>query len=478
MAEPVGKEGEKAGPKALGVGIFGLGTVGSAVYQILLANAGQHARQAGLTLAVRRVVVRHLEKPRPVPVAPGLLTADPESILSDPDIGVVVEVMGGIHPAKEYVETALLRGKSVVTANKELISRYGQELLAIAQASGTDLFFEASVGGGIPIIRPLMENLAPGRLYRVQGIVNGTTNYILSQMAREGQSYHEALAQAQAAGYAEADPRADVEGHDAARKLAILAGIAFHTHVPPEQVAATGITGITPTEIGWAARQGRVLKLIAHAERLGSGEILARVEPAFLSPGHPLAQVHGPMNAILVQGEEIGETLFYGPGAGGLPTATAVISDLLEAARHRRLGVATSHPWAVEPARLATEPAPTRYYLRLQVTGEPLAGSLPPEPMAAVPAGRTPAAPTSPPPAAQDPTAQLAAVAAVQGPAAGPPAVVSLIHQQGIPVQSWERLADGEFILLIGPVRRQEIVAAVAKPKCAVRLAQLIPVLD
>ncbi|MCG0237827.1 MAG: homoserine dehydrogenase [Firmicutes bacterium] len=493
LSDPVGKPGASPGDRGIGVGIFGLGTVGTAVWR-LLAEGGPHlARQIGAPLRVRRVVVRHPDRPRGVTLPPGVLSTDPEAILGDPEIDIVVEVMGGLEPAREYVATALARGKSVVTANKELISYHGHELLSLAAAAGVDLFWEASVGGGIPIIRPLREHLAPGRLRRLLGIVNGTTNFILTRMAREGQTFAAALADAQAAGYAEADPRADVEGHDAARKLAILAGMAFHAQLSPDEIPTVGITGITPVEIAWGQGRGLTLKLVAQAERLPDGTVMARVEPAFLPLDHPLARVEGAMNAIWVEGVEIGETLFYGPGAGGLPTATAVIADLLEAARHRRLGIALSRPWAEGRARVAQEPPPRRYYLRLEPGAvgsgwpEPLAAPVSPvaarvggatSPREAV-AARTEPAGDRPGPGPGPAGAAWARQEAAPGlaPAAQIRALAERFRQHGLPVVSAEPLPGGGCILEVAEVTQQEMAAALAKASDVVGLAIQIPIL-
>ncbi|MFO7172360.1 MAG: homoserine dehydrogenase [Bacillota bacterium] len=493
-SDPAGKPGPCSGDRGIGVGIFGLGTVGTAVWR-LLAEGGPHlARQVGAPLRVRRVVVRDPDRPRGVALPPGVLSTDPEAILGDPEIDIVVEVMGGLEPAREYVATALARGKSVVTANKELISYYGQELLSLAAAAGVDLFWEASVGGGIPLIRPLREHLAPGRLRRLLGVVNGTTNFILTRMAREGQTFAAALADAQAAGYAEADPRADVEGHDAARKLAILAGMAFHAQVSPDEIPTVGIAAITPVEIGWGRSRGLALKLVAQAERLPDGTVMARVEPAFLPLDHPLARVEGPMNAIWVEGVEIGEALFYGPGAGGMPTATAVIADLLEAARHRRLGIALSRPWAEGRARVAQEPPPRRYYLRLEPGAmgsrwpEPAAAPVPPVaaraggaagPRQAAAAGAEPAEDRPGPGSASTGVARVRPGAAPGlAPAVQVQALAERLRQEGLPVVSAEPLPGGGCILEVAEVAQQEMAAALAKASDAVRLAIQIPILS
>ena len=355
----------------MNIGLFGLGVVGSAVYEILQHNAAIIRSQTRTDVVVRRICVRDPDKPRAVAVPAGLLTTDPRAILDDPEIEVVVEVMGGLSPAREYLLQALQRGKSVITANKEVIADHGPELFEMAENAGADLLFEASVGGGIPILRPLKETLAAGRIRRILGIINGTTNYILSQMSETGAAFATALAEAQAKGYAEAEPTADVEGHDAARKLAILASIAFHAKVGTDFVQAEGIRRITPADIAYGRERGWALKLIAMAEARDS-EVEARVQPCYLPVTHPLAGVSDAFNAIYIYGDEVGETMFYGRGAGGRPTASAVIGDIVAAVRNRRVGVSFSegrfhHPLRPRPSaaisaryclRLALDPAP------------------------------------------------------------------------------------------------------------------------
>ena len=353
------------------IGLFGLGVVGSAVYEILQHNAAIIRSQTRVDVVVRRVCVRDPDKARTVALPAGLLTTDPRAILDDPEIEVVVEVMGGLSPAREYMLQALQRGKSVITANKEVIADHGPELFEMAENAGADLLFEASVGGGIPILRPLAETLAAGRIRRVLGIINGTTNYILSQMSQTGAAFATALAEAKARGYAEADPTADVEGHDAARKLAILAAIAFHAKVNTAFVRTEGITRIGPADIAYGRERGWVVKLIALAQAR-AGEIEARVQPCFLPAAHPLAGVSDAFNAIYIYGDEVGETMFYGRGAGGLPTASAVIGDIVAAVRNRRVGVSFSENRFHRPLRpISPEAVSARYCLRLAL--DPLA---------------------------------------------------------------------------------------------------------
>jgi homoserine dehydrogenase len=347
----------------MNIGLIGFGTVGTAVYQILQKNRDELRHQTRVDLQVKRIAVRDLAKPRSVALPDGILTDDPLAVAADPAIDIVVEMVGGAH-LKPVLLTALASGKTVVTANKELIADHGPDLFSQAEASDVDLLFEGSVGGGIPILRPLQETLAAGRIRRIMGIVNGTTNYILTQMARDGKTYDQALAEAQAAGFAEADPTADVDGHDAARKLAILATIAFHSRVTTADVYAEGIRRITPADIAYGHQRGWTLKLIAMAAQEGE-QYEARVHPAFLPDSHPLAAVNDSFNAIYVYGEEVGETMFYGRGAGGMPTASAVIGDIVEAAKNRRRGVSfsefpTYHDWS----RKEQIQVLSRYYLR------------------------------------------------------------------------------------------------------------------
>lgn len=433
--------------RRIGIGLFGFGVVGSAVYQLLQDQGEQLTAQAGARLEVRRVLVRDLHKPRAVPVDPGLLTTDAEAILGDPEIDVVVEVMGGVEPTRGYVVRALGSGRSVVTANKELVADYSQELLALAQVSGADFYFEAAVGGGIPVLRPLLESLAAGRIRRIMGIVNGTTNYILEQMSRGGKGFATALAEAQALGYAEPDPTADVEGHDPARKVAILSSIAFRTHVKSTSVPAEGITRITPEDLAYGARRGWTLKLLAFAQRHDQ-ELETRVRPVFLPGSHPLAGVGDAFNAIFVHGEEIGETMFYGRGAGGLPTGTAVVSDILEAARHKRLGVALSQPWAREEFRIRP-PGDTvgRFYVRLRPQRpEPPAQAGSP---AAAPGSRVPAAAAGPGPA-------TGSTAVLTSPS---PAIAAALADAGVPVVQHGALPGGEVVLETGPVLEALLLA-------------------
>lgn len=322
----------------LRVGLLGCGNVGTAVVRLLNAHADDIARRAGCRLEIARVAVRDPAKVRDVPLDASRLTADATEVVEDPGVDIVCELIGGLEPAGSLVLAAFERGKPVVTANKELLATRGRELFDASDAKGLDLYFEAAVGGGIPLIRPLKESLAGERLRRVMGIVNGTTNFILTKMSDEGRPFEEVLAQAQALGYAEADPTADVEGHDAAAKCAILASIAFNARVTAADVYREGISGVRPEDIEFARRLGYVVKLLAIAELVDGDRIAARVHPAMIPATHPLAAVRDAYNAVFVEGPHVGELMFYGRGAGGDATATAVVGDLVSVARNLQAG--------------------------------------------------------------------------------------------------------------------------------------------
>lgn len=358
--------------KVIRVGLLGLGTVGQGVMNLLDSNRAAIEKKIGAAIEVAAILVRDPAKPRDVNVPAALFTTNPQDILAHPDIHIVVEVIGGTEPAKEYVLAALQAGQSVVTANKDLLALHGAELFAAAGASGADLLFEASVGGGIPVIHPLKECLAGNHLTEVMGIVNGTTNYILSKMAAAEHDLDTALAEAQQLGYAEADTSADIGGDDAARKVAILASIAFNTRVTYPDVYVEGISRITREDIIYAAELGYVIKLLGIA-RDRDGEIEVRVHPAFLPHHHPLATVNGVYNAIFVRGDGIGEVMFYGQGAGGLPTGSAVLGDIIDAARnivHGSQGRVQCTCYYTKPIR-AIGQLTCKYYLRLTVKDRP-----------------------------------------------------------------------------------------------------------
>ncbi|MHB8840785.1 MAG: homoserine dehydrogenase, partial [Candidatus Aquicultor sp.] len=299
-------------------------------------------------------------------------TGDAYEVLNHPDIDVVVEVIGGIEPAYTFIKQALENGKHVVTANKALMASRGGALLELAQEHGVDLYFEASVGGGIPIIRPLKHCLAGNAIHRVMGIVNGTTNYILTKMADEGSSLDVALKEAQALGFAEADPSADVEGHDAAAKIAILASIAFNSRVTADKVYTEGIMDITPEDIAYAKEMGYVIKLLAVAKE-DEGGMEARVHPTMIPVKHPLASVAGVMNAIFVEGDAVGEVMFYGPGAGSLPAASAIVGDVFEVALNISLNKMGSMACSCfEHKKIkAVDDIESRYYMRLDAVDKP-----------------------------------------------------------------------------------------------------------
>ncbi len=317
------------------LGLCGLGTVGRGVVDMLTRNGRTIAERTGLEFSVTRVLVRDPAKERDLP--PGArLTFDYRELIEDPEVDIVVEVMGGRDTALEVILGALRGGKSVVTANKEVMASFGPEVFAAAREHGADLFFEASVGGGIPLIRPLKQCLVGNEVSSLLGILNGTSNYILTRMAA-GVEFSAALREAQQRGYAEADPRADLEGHDAARKLAILAAVAFGARVKVQEVYTEGIGGLEARDVEYAARLGWAVKPLVMGDML-EGRLSLRVYPALLPLSHPLAKVDGAFNAVLLEGDFVGRTLFYGQGAGGAPTASAVVGDIIEAARNRLNG--------------------------------------------------------------------------------------------------------------------------------------------
>lgn len=355
----------------VGIGILGFGTVGGALLRKLVEEGSSVSTKTGLEIEVVRVAVRDLAKDRPVALADGVLTDNPLEVVNDPGVQLVVEIMGGEEPAGDLVAAALRAGKPVVTANKALIAARGEELIGIAGQSGVPLLFEAAVAGGIPIIRPLSETLAGEQIDRVLGIVNGTTNYILTKMTEEGAEYKAALAEAQELGYAESDPTADVSGADAAAKAAILASLAFGTWVGSDRVYTEGIEHIGATDVRIAAELGYVIKLLAVAENTAEG-ISVRVHPAVVPAAHPLAVIRGATNAVFVEGPSFHELLFAGPGAGGAPTATAVLGDVVDAARELLAGAQVAPPIRFQPGRvLDFESATTTWYLRLEVADRP-----------------------------------------------------------------------------------------------------------
>lgn len=357
------------------VALLGCGTVGTEVARLLITHADDLAARVGAPLELVGIAERTLDAPRDPVIDRGLLTTDWAGLVARADI--VIELIGGLEPARTMQLQAIAGGASVVTANKELLGKDGPTLYAAAEAAGVDLYFEAAVGGAIPLIRPVRESLAGDRITRVLGIVNGTTNYVLDQMATTGEELGQAVKQAQEQGYAEADPTADVEAYDAAAKVAILASLAFHTRVSTADVHREGITAITPEDVAWAAETGHVIKLLAVAERTpadgeGKSGIVVRVHPALVPDEHPLAGVRGAFNAVFVEAEAAGPLMFYGQGAGGVPTASAVLGDVVTIARHLVHGGRgpIESRYADLPV-LSMADAVTRYQVRLRVADRP-----------------------------------------------------------------------------------------------------------
>ena len=358
-------------PPPLRIALLGCGVVGSQVVRLLYEHADDLANRVGAPLELAGVAVRRPERRRDLPLPPGLLTTDAAGLVIRDDIDVVVEVIGGIEPARSLLMAAFKTGKSVVTANKSLLAADGAALHAAAREHNADLYFEASVAGAIPLLRPLLESMAGDRVFRVLGIVNGTTNYVLSKMDETGAGFAEALDEATALGYAEADPTADVEGFDAAAKAAILAGLAFHTPVTVADVHREGITEVTATDVASARAVGCVVKLLAICEKTEQG-IGVRVHPAMIPRTHPLAAVGGVFNAVFIEGEASGPLMFYGQGAGGTPTASAVLGDLVAVCRNRRSGArgVGESSYADLPI-VGMGEAQTRYHVSLEVADQP-----------------------------------------------------------------------------------------------------------
>lgn len=359
---------------AIGVAVLGLGNVGSEVVRIIEESAPDLAARIGAPLVVRGIGVRRVADDRGV--SADLLTDNVDELVSREDVDIVVELMGPVEPARKAILTALEQGKSVITANKALMAVSGGELAQAAENAHVDLYFEAAVAGAIPVIRPLTQSLAGDTVLRVAGILNGTTNYILSEMDSTGADYGDALADAGALGYAEADPTADVEGYDAAAKAAIVASIAFHTRVTADDVYREGITKVTSVDFESARALGCTIKLLAICERItadkGQQRVSARVYPALVPLDHPLASVNGAFNAVVVEAEAAGRLMFYGQGAGGAPTASAVLGDLVMAARNRVQG--GRGPRESKYAKLPVAPIgliPTRYYVNMNVADRP-----------------------------------------------------------------------------------------------------------
>ncbi len=353
------------------IGVLGCGNVGAPLVQLIEAQAPAIEARTGLRLEVATVAVRNLSKDRGILLPDGLLTRDAHAVVSDPSIDVVVEVIGGIEPARELITTALAHGKPVVTGNKELLANVGTELFAAADAAGVDLLFEASVAGGIPLMRALRESLRGEPITRVMGIVNGTTNFILTKMSEEGAEYMAALTEAQALGYAERDPTADVEGFDAGAKTAIIATIAFGVKVVAGDVYHEGISRITAADIAVARRLGYVVKLLGIAEQLPTGEVAVRVHPAMVPVTHPLASVRESYNAVFVEGRAVGSLMFYGRGAGGSPTASAVLGDVIDAAVNLSKGTHGAIGTFGKAVTLPIDETSAEYLLSLDVADKP-----------------------------------------------------------------------------------------------------------
>ncbi|USB34264.1 homoserine dehydrogenase [Paenibacillus sp. YPG26] len=324
--------------KPVKVGLLGLGTVGTGVVRIVEGHQEDLSSQVGSPIVIEKIAVKSMDKARNIAIDSSKLTVDPLDVIRDPEIDVIVEVMGGIDGTKEYILEALERGKHIVTANKDLMALHGSEILAKAQEKQCDVFYEASVAGGIPIIRTLIEGFSSDRIMKIMGIVNGTTNYILTKMSQEGASYEDVLKEAQELGYAESDPTSDVEGLDAARKMAILGTLGFRTNVELSDVSVRGISSVSKEDILYAKQLGYEMKLLGIADRQDD-QFSISVQPTMVKKSHPIASVNGVFNAVYVYGEAVGETMFYGAGAGEMPTATSVVADLVAIVKNLKLGV-------------------------------------------------------------------------------------------------------------------------------------------
>jgi homoserine dehydrogenase len=354
----------------LTIGLLGCGTVGGALVDLLDARRATITARTGVELRIGAVAVRDTAKHQDRLADPSLLTTDTAAVVADPEVDIVVELIGGTDPALTLVRTALENGKPVITGNKELLAAHGPELYAVAAEHGVDLLFEAAVAGGIPLIRPLRESLVGEDISRVMGIINGTTNYILTKMSQEGADYADALADAQALGYAEADPTADVEGYDAGAKAAIIASIVFGVDVRSSDVQHEGISSITAADIDTAKRLGYVIKALAVIER-ADGEVAVRVHPAMVPTVHPLANVNDSFNAVFVEGATVGDLMFYGRGAGGGPTASAVLGDLVDAAVNVANGAAARLSITEKATLRSVDELSSQYYLTMVVSDEP-----------------------------------------------------------------------------------------------------------
>jgi len=357
--------------KNIQIGMLGCGVVGGQVAVLLEKNNAELSTRAGATLVLKKIAVRDIKSAREG-INPTLLTTDVQSVINDPEIDIIIEVMGGIDPSRELILAAINNGKSVVTANKALLATHGADLFTAADNKGVDLYYEAAVAGAIPIIRPMRESLVGDQITRVMGIVNGTTNYILTKMDEEGRAFNDVLKEAQGLGYAEADPTADIEGFDAASKAAIIAGLAFHSRVSVDDVYREGISAITAEDVAVAKTMNHVIKLLAIAELTSDDRISVRVHPTLIPRSHPLAAVRDAYNAVFVEAKSAGQLMFYGRGAGGAPTASAVLGDVVAVARHR---VSNSvGPRESDYADRAIAPigdTKTQFLIRLNVADKP-----------------------------------------------------------------------------------------------------------
>ena len=351
--------------------MLGCGVVGSNVARLLHEDSGDFAARSGATLELTKVAVRNISTKRDhVPASN--VTTDASSVVNDPSIDIIVEVMGGIEPARELLLTAIKNKKSVITANKALLALHGAELFDAADKNGVDLYYEAAVGGAIPILRPMRESIVGDHVHRVMGIVNGTTNYILTKMDEEGSAFADVLKEAQALGFAEADPTADIEGHDAAAKAAILAGLAFHTRVTSHDVNCEGISKISARDVAVAREMDHVIKLLAIAELTSDNQVSVRVHPTLISRQHPLASVRNAFNAVFVEAESAGELMFYGRGAGGAPTASAILGDVIAIARNKtRGGEGHGESDYADISIAPIDNVNSRYLIRLDVADKP-----------------------------------------------------------------------------------------------------------
>ena len=358
--------------KTINIGLLGLGVVGSGVMRIVREKARVLAMETGRDLRVKKILVRDTAKAREISVEPALLTTDPADILEDPSIHIVIELIGGVEPAYTYAKRAIQAGKHLVTGNKDVMANHGPELLRLADQQNVDIYYEASVGGGIPLIGPFRSDLVANEIHEIYAIINGTTNYILTRMSREGAALADMLSEAQRLGFAEADPTKDVEGIDAAYKLAILTSLAFRTQVDPAAIYHEGIMQLEPADFRYAQDLGYVIKLLALA-RQDNGRYEAAVHPALIPQAAPLASVEGVYNAVYVVGDLVGNVMFYGRGAGSEPTASAIVADAIDVAHNIISGVTNRIPYAIDATKSLKpiDEIETRFYFRLWVADQP-----------------------------------------------------------------------------------------------------------